>query len=255
MGGARPAERSLSDRRLFAPELGTPAAELVLTAESARHAHVLRLGEGDEVELFDGRGRSCAARIVSLSRSSLRCAPVGEVRFEERGPEVVLVQCVPKGGKLDEIVRMTTELGVSEIRLSISTRCVSRADEERSVSKVERLSRIAIEAARQSEQAYVPEIVPAQPLSAVLARAPAGALKLACVERSDREWPDISGAGPVWVVVGPEGGMDAQDLVYLEAAGFVSVGLGRSILRTETAAVVGVALVLDRFLDRLRQRR
>jgi len=255
MDSSRPAERSLSDRRLFAPDLATSGADIALAAEAAKHAQVLRLGEGAEVELFDGRGHTCVARITSVSRHALRCAPIEAVRFEERGPEVVLVQCVPKGGKLDEIVRMTTELGVSAIRLAVSKRCVSRADEERSANKVERLSRIAIEAARQSEQAYVPEIVPAQPLSVVLASAPENALKLACVERSDRAWPAVSGAGPVWVVVGPEGGMDADDLAYLEAAGFMSVGLGRSILRTETAAVVGVALVQDRYHDRLRQRR
>lgn len=254
MDSSRAAEKGLSDRRLFVPDLALRTAEsgdLSLSSEAAKHAQVLRLVAGAEIELFDGQGHTCAARIVSVSRVGVTCALLGAVRTIERGPRVVLVQCLPKGGKLDDIVRMTTELGVTDIRLAVSSRCVSRGAEERSAAKIERLTRIAIEASRQSEQAFVPHISPAQDLEAVLTQAPADALKLACIERTDAAFSELPGTGDVWVLVGPEGGLSAEDLTVIDRAGFVSVGLGRSILRTETAAVVGVSLVLDR----LRRRR
>ncbi len=254
MGSARPTEKSLSDRRLFAPDLAAHGAlgeEITLPSEAAKHVHVLRLAVGDEIELFDGRGHTRGARLVSVSRVGATCVLLGALCTAEPGPAVVLVQCLPKGGKLDDIVRMTTELGVTDIRLAVSSRCVSRGADERNAAKIERLTRIAIEAARQSEQAFVPTISPARDLEAVLADAPASAIKLACLERSDAPFAELPGTDAVWVVVGPEGGLSAEDLTVIDGAGFVPVGLGRSILRTETAAVVGVSLVLDR----LRRRR
>lgn len=251
MDSSRAAQASLSDRRFFVAELVGAGQELTLSSEAAKHAQVLRLLAGDEIELFDGLGHTILARILSVSRGSLVCERVGALQTARRERDVVLVQCVPKGTKLDDIVRMTTELGVSEIRLAISERCVSRVDEERGASKGERLSRIAIEAARQSEQAFVPKVWPAKSLAAVLAEAPVGATKLVCLERGEAAFAELGVDGAVWVTVGPEGGFSPNDVALLSAAGFQATGLGRSILRTETAAVVGVALVLDR----LRQRR
>ena len=167
-------------------------------------------------------------------------------RHTERSARVVLVQCLPKAGKLDDIVRMTTELGVSAIALAVSEYCVGRRggnDEHRA----ERLERIAIEAARQSEQAYVPEIVPPRPLADVLAGVPDHAYRAAFVERTDRPLPLHLEARELWLVIGPEGGLSPTDRDLLRRANFISAALGRSILRTETAAVVGVALALERF--------
>ncbi len=251
MDSAHAQKKALSDRRLFVPQLSDADCEILLPVEAAKHALVLRLVAGDEVVLFDGQGRTCAARISSLSRAALRCVLLGPMRRWEPGPSVVLVQCVPKAGKLDDIVRMTTELGVAEIRLAVSERCVSRGHDGRGAHKVDRLARIAIEAARQSEQAFVPPIVAAEPLRDVLASAPRDALRLACVERHGQPLGPLQGKGAVWVAVGPEGGFGPTDREELDAAGCVPVGFGSAILRTETAAVVGVVLVLDR----LRQRR
>ncbi len=251
MDSSRAAEKNLSDRRIYAPDLMAVPTALMLSAEAVKHVQVLRLTQGDEVELFDGQGHTCAARLVSVSRSGVTCERVGQVHVSERGPRVVLVQCLPKGSKLDDIVRMTTELGVSDIKLAVSSRCVSRGADERNAAKIERLTRIAIEAARQSEQAFVPTIAAAASLASVLSESPKGATKVACVERSDVPFPELTETGEVWVLVGPEGGLSAEDLTVIEREDFARAGLGRSILRTETASVVGVALVLDR----LRRRR
>lgn len=232
-------------RRLFARELPAPGVELTLDAEAAQHARVLRVADGDDVCLFDGRGQSVLAKVVQSAKGVLRCVASEPWRMAPRGPRVVLVQCLPKAGKLDDIVRMTTELGVSEIALAVSEYCVARPAREE--HKLERLERIASEALRQSEGAYLPQILAPRPLAEVLARAPASAYRAVCLERSSEPLPAQLQGDELWLAIGPEGGFSPTDRDSFARAGFVSSALGRSILRTETAAVVGVALALERF--------
>ena len=242
MDRADPEEAGLGARRLYCADLA--GASLDLDEAAVQHARVLRLAPGDLVELFDGRGGRVSARIEQLARQRLRCAAAGPVVLEPRGARLVLVQSVVKGKRLDDIVRMTTELGVSAIQLAISERCVVQRS-ARDEHKVERLARIAIEAARQSEQAYVPEIVEPAPLSEVLARSPATAQCRVLLERSEGGFELDPGAAELWLAVGPEGGFSFRDREILSGAKYQSAGLGRAILRTETAAVVGVALGLS----------
>jgi 16S rRNA (uracil1498-N3)-methyltransferase len=232
-------------RRLFCAALSdAPGAPIELGEEAVRHARVLRLAVGDALHLFDGRGATLPVRIEALARGGLRCVATGSLMRVPRGPEVVLVQCLVKGRKLDDIVRMTTELGVAAIHLALSERCVVQRT-ERDAHKAARLLRIAGEAARQAEQPYLPDITEPAPLEQVLARAPAGAARLALTERSDADFPQLWPAASAWLVVGPEGGLSSSDREILSHGKFVPAGLGRAILRTETAAVVGVALGLN----------
>jgi 16S rRNA (uracil1498-N3)-methyltransferase len=243
---ARPDPEGLNPRRLYCAVLPGSDERCELGAEAAQHAHVLRLGPGDELALFDGQGGSVVARIAELGRRSLVCVVSGPRVQAERGPRLVLVQCVPRGAKLDEIVRMTTEIGVSAIHLALSERVIAKAASERAEHKLERLSRIAIEAARQAEQAYLPDMTAPRPLAEVLREAPAGAYRCALLERSASPLPAALPAEEAWILVGPEGGFSERDRGEIASAGFAGVSLGRSILRTETAAVVGVALLADR---------
>jgi 16S rRNA (uracil1498-N3)-methyltransferase len=210
----------------------------------------LRLAPGDEVELFDGRGGHVRARLVQLGKRSGQCETLRPVEWLPPGPRLVLVQCQPKGTKFDDIIRMTTEIGVSAIHVALSERCVARSSGERGDTKLERWTRIAREAARQSEQAYVPEILAPAPLSQVLERAPREAFKAALLERSGEPLPERVSAPEMWLAVGPEGGFSDADRTLLTRNGFISAALGRAILRTETAAVVGVTLGLERLGSR-----
>jgi 16S rRNA (uracil1498-N3)-methyltransferase len=233
----------LSARRFFAAELPGQPGELTLDAVAQGHLRVLRLKGGDQVTLFDGRGGSVAAEIVDAKRGTARTlGPLAQVAAR---PFVGLVLCVPKAHKIDDIVRMTSELGVSAIWLALSERSPARPKEDRDAHKLERLGRVAIEAARQSEQAYLPELRAPQPLARVLAELPSGPARIALVERSDARFAPPEGAHGLWLLVGPEGGLSHRDRGELDAAGFVPGGLGPSILRTETAAVVGVGLARD----------
>jgi 16S rRNA (uracil1498-N3)-methyltransferase len=241
-------EEELSVRRLFSAQLAAGAGQsLPLDAEAAAHARVLRLAPGDALELFDGQGGRQRARLTALDKRGGQCLTLCPREQAVAGPRVILVQCQPKGTKLDDIVRMTTEIGVSAIHVALSERCVARSDGSRADPKAERWRRIAREAARQSERSYVPEIMSPAPLAEVLARAPAGAFRAALMERSGGALPRDITASELWLAVGPEGGFSSGDRALLTRASFLSVGLGSAILRTETAAVVGVALGLERF--------
>jgi 16S rRNA (uracil1498-N3)-methyltransferase len=248
MGRVDVEEDELNVRRLFSAHLEAGVGGAIqLDADAVAHARVLRLVAGDELELFDGRGGRQRVRLTRLDKRDGQCVPLGVPERFAAGPRVILVQCQPKGTKLDDIVRMTTEIGVSAIHVAISERCVARSEGARADPKAERWRRIAREAARQSERFYVPEIMSPAPLSEVLGRAPDDSFRAALMERSGTPLPRDIAAPELWLAVGPEGGFSSGDRDLLTRAGFLSAGLGSAILRTETAAVVGVALGLERF--------
>ncbi len=229
-------------RRLFARALPASGGEVRLDPTAARHAKVLRLAVGDAVVLFDGAGREAQGCVEALD-GELVCR-VGPLRVATRaGPAIVLCQCLPKGGKLDDIVRASTELGVRAVHLVTSERTVPRPDEPRAQKRLERLAAVAREAARQSGRADVPDLIAPAPLAEVLARAPEDATRLAFAPEGERALESVAAAPAAWVLVGPEGGLAQGELELARAAGFAVLGLGPTVLRVETAAVVALALV------------
>ncbi len=231
-------------RRLPVDALPVAGGEVTLDAAAARHARVLRLGVGDAVVLFDGRGSEAEGRIARIEEAACTCQ-VGPPRARPaEGPTIVLCQCLPKGGKLEDIVRATTELGVSQVHLVASERSVPRLDEGRAEKKLERLRRVAQEAARQSGRSQVPDLFAPAPLAEVVSRAPAEAARAALVPWGSTpvERALASGAAVGWLLVGPEGGLAPGEVELAEGAGFVPAGLGPTVLRVETAGPVAVAL-------------
>jgi 16S rRNA (uracil1498-N3)-methyltransferase len=232
-------------RRLYCAELPAAGGALSLGATEARHAKVLRLSAGDPLELFDARGGVAEATVARTGRGALSCEAGPRRAVDAPSRRLHLVVGLPKGGKLDVMVRMLTELGVSGIHLAQCVRSVPRpADHD---ARLQRLQRVAIEACGQSGQAHAPALHALSPLGEAAGRAPQDAGRLVFWEQGGAALP----AGPatqaeLWAVTGPEGGLDASEVAVLEALGYTAVGLGRAILRAETAAVVAAALLLDR---------
>lgn len=231
---------------MFVGRLPEWGGVVTLDGATSRHVSVLRLREGEKVRLFDGAGYEAEGRILSIAAGSVSCEVALPEAKPERGPRVVLVQALPKGPKLESIVRMATEIGVAEIHLAVSGRCVSQPDEKRATKRAERLERIAVEAARQAGRTHVPEIVPAADLIDVAGRAPSDAWRAVLWEGGGAPFEAPADARSAWIVVGPEGGLAPAEVDALASAGFSAVNLGPSILRVETAAPVAVALALDR---------
>lgn len=225
-------------RRLWCAPL-PDAGEAALPTATARHAHVLRLSPGDAVVLFDGAGREADAVLLEEGR----CRVEATRTVQGPRPRVVLCQALPKGTKLDAIVRAVTELGVSAVHLVDAERSVAKLDEARAAKRLDRLARVAREAARQAGRADVPELVPPAPLAEVLARVPEGAARVVTVVGAE---PGGALSGDeVWVLVGPEGGLSEAEVEAAREAGFSSRGLGPFTLRVETAAPVACALARE----------
>jgi 16S rRNA (uracil1498-N3)-methyltransferase len=234
-------------RRLFAPELPSGGGAVALPVESARHAHVLRLAAGDRVTLFDGRSGEAAATITAFARDALTCEAAARVAIAPPSPALHVVLGLPKGGKLEDITRMLTELGASALHVALTERSVPRPKD--GAARIARLQRVAVQACAQSGQASAPELHAPAPLLEIAARAPDDALRLVFWERGGAQLDALLASGAtrdVWAVIGPEGGLSSAEVDALDARGFVRVGLGRALLRVETAAPVIAALLLDR---------
>jgi 16S rRNA (uracil1498-N3)-methyltransferase len=231
-----------------------PVAGMVLSlSEGDLHhlSHVLRLVPGDRVVVVDPQGAEAEASLVEVSPVLVR-ADVEEPALRPPRPRVVLALAVSRRERMEFAIQKTTELGVSEIWPLLTERCVVRLDEERTGRRAERWRRIAEEAAKQSQRADVPLV--REPMSVGEFAAEAGRFEIVLVpwEETSSEGLGIGAAledggatarTSVAVVVGPEGGLAESEVAALEAAGGVIVTLGDTILRTETAAIVAVALL------------
>lgn len=228
-------------RRFFVHPLET--GSITLSQEAAHHAKVLRLRAGDEIVLFDGRDSEAVAIIESSE--PLRCRVESIESRASRDAPVVLIQGLPKGPALEEVIRSTTEAGVSAIHLAHTAHAVPRTKADRLDAKMERWQRIAQEAARQSERADVPPIVGPAGLLEVAERAPESATRLICSPRDGERFSSIERKTEVWAVVGPEGGLSESEETQLLASGWQRVRLATPILRVETAAPVVIAMLRD----------
>lgn len=218
--------------RVFVPKI-TP--EVSLTGAEAHHlVNVLRVGPGREVIVFDGSGLEAAARVQRVEGGvvTLVAGPPEPAR-REPPLEISLLVALLKGDKLADVVRAGSELGVSRFVPLVTERSVPR---EMGRAKLERLRRIAVEAAKQSGRtrpALVEEPRGLADLEAVsfgLLADPRAGTPLSAVS-----WPE---AGAVALVSGPEGGFTTSEVEHLVGLGYGPVYLGPRILRAETAPLV-----------------
>lgn len=237
----------------------SPDFVLRLTPEDAKHARVLRLAPGEHIAVVDASRDYFECEVVSVSdgvvvRVAQKIAPP-----DSHTPHVVLVQGVAKGDKMDDIVRHATELGIAEFLPLVSSRCIVKLDAKKAASRTNRWRSIARSACMQCGRLDMPEIhSPASVKEAVGLLADATAV-LVCweecpststiahalrqaIEESSIPMQDAR----VAVVVGPEGGLGADEVqAFTDGCKRAwPVTLGPTILRTETAGIVAPALVL-----------
>ncbi len=208
---------------------------------TAAQAHylgaVMRRSAGDRVRLFNGRDGEWDAPITALSRGKAAFMVENLVRPQTEGADIRLMFAVLKRDTTDMVVQKATELGVSAL-LPVFTERTNAAR-----INADRLHAIAVEAAEQSERLTVPMLYPACPLPQALAAWPADRPLFVAMERADAV-PLAPSPGPAGLLIGPEGGLGPRDRALLERCGFARpVSLGPLILRAETAAIVGLALL------------
>ena len=242
----------MTARRLHVASLPPDGGPIVLDEAASRHVRVLRLRPGDRLELFDGLGRSAKARIESIGES-VTCQSEPPRLTGVRHATLVLVLGLPKGSKLDECIRMATELGVHEVALMQAERSVPRWDETRAQAKLDRLTRIAVEAAAQCERADVPRIHGPRSCGELLGAFPPEARGVIFGARAEAFLEFGAIPEQVWCAVGPEGGFSDTELASFETAGFVLASLGPNILRVDTAVAAALTVIRDR-VERLQPR-
>ncbi|HEY0004653.1 MAG TPA: 16S rRNA (uracil(1498)-N(3))-methyltransferase [Pyrinomonadaceae bacterium] len=251
----------MSRRRFYAPRGAFAADErtVSLAAEEARHLRdVLRLRRGEEVFVFDGEGREFRCEIEEYGRDGARLSVHEEVApaRPESPLRLTLALALLKGEKFDLVVQKATELGVRRIQ-PVETKLadVRLRDEQDAMKRTARWQRIALEAAKQSGRARLPEmLVPTSFTELVQSAASDGESRLMFSERDGVSLIEAAGRldgipESMTALVGSEGGWTDEEIKEALDAGWSIITLGGRVLRAETAAIIVTALLQHLFGD------
>jgi 16S rRNA (uracil1498-N3)-methyltransferase len=232
-----------------------------LPRETGAHlAKVLRARSGDEVVLFNGDGREFTGAVEKVQGSRVS-ASIGAARnIDRESPfQLTLVQCVPRGDRMDFIVQKATELGVVRIIPVLSRRSVVRLDENQAASKQAHWRGVAVSACEQCGRNRLPSVAAPRPLLNYL-----GALGHATADESLRlvlepepeqgtarstDVASLQAVSRAEIAIGPEGGFAPEELEAFDLSAFSRLALGPRVLRTETAAIAAIVVLQARFGD------
>ena len=226
-----------------------------LSTEEGQHVRrVLRMRAGESVELLDG-ARLFSGVLESVEDNGVTVRAIEELPTPETAVRLILAQGLPKADKLELISQKATELGAYELWPVETARSVTHWDRKQETGKRERLGRIALEAAKQSGRAHVPQIAPLCGMDELIGRLKDVPLVLVAWEDARelrisetlaryRQAHDDALPSHIALIIGPEGGLGADEVARLTAAGAMAVTLGKRILRTETAGLCGLSALL-----------
>lgn len=212
--------------------------------------NVLRMKEGDRL-LVSYEGKSNLCEISSFVDDTVVLNIVTEdFNSTELSVDISLFQGLPKSDKFELIIQKTVELGVKEIYPVEMKNCVVKLDDKKKVSKVSRWQSISEAAAKQSKRNIIPNINNVISLKSIIEITKDYDMLLVPYENEDsmkstaNVLKDIKAGMKVGIVIGPEGGFDQKEIDYLVGGGAVTISLGKRILRTETAAITAVGMIM-----------
>lgn len=215
---------------------------------------VLRISENEKIEivslkkLYYGNVKVCCEYILVYNLEYID-------ENTESSIDIHLLQCVVKGEKIDFIVQKAVELGVHDITLVNSKRCVAKFDEKKQIKKIERFQKISYEAAKQSKRMLIPKIKGIIDIKEVVEFAKNNIVLVAYEEDKNISLKDTinkikkeNNNSEIYILIGPEGGFDKEEIDYLINNGVYSVGLGARILRAETAGLCLISILQYEFM-------
>jgi len=242
-------------RFYISPENWDPGALGLVGAEAHHARDVLRMGVGDKVVIFNGHGREITAEIVDLGANEIRLRKLHEAETPALQCRLVLGQAIPKGKNMDLIVQKAVELGAAEIVPIISDRTIVQIDPKSAAAKQSKWQQIAIEAAKQCGQNWLPHVHTPKKLSELfsgtfdqgfdlqlIGSLQPGAQHLRKV-LSDYSSEHQRAPRTILMLVGPEGDFTPAELALARRHGCRPITLGPIILRVETAAMYCLSIL------------
>lgn len=229
--------------RFFLEKMNTETP--VITGSDAKHiGFSLRMKPGELLTVCaEGRDYKCSinkitedAVFLDILESSL-CAA-------EPSIELTLYQAVPKLDKLETIIQKSVELGASRIVPVLTRRCISRPKDF--AKKLERLNKIALEAAKQSGRGIIPEVMPIIDFKTAVSQMSETECPIMLYEEGGVRFSELKTEGKksFSLLIGSEGGFDPEEAEYAEKAGINTVWLGERILRCETAPLTAISILM-----------
>jgi len=223
---------------------------LTLAGDEAHHCReVLRVEAGGKLVVFNGLGHEATAEIATVAKERVELRVLQHFKAPRLGVQIELGQAIPKGKNMDLIVEKATELGAAAVIPLLSERTVVQLDAAEGARKREKWQRVAIEAAKQCGQNWLPEIAAPAPIKTFFETARYDLMLIASLQPGARHLKEVlaevgfpagrAAANPqrVLVLVGPEGDFTPAEINLAKTAGCRPMTLGPIILRTETAAI------------------
>lgn len=232
--------------RFHCPSLLQPGHIVSLPPNIATHAiRVLRLQAGDAVVLFNGDGMDYACRLATIGKKEATAEVLAAHAVNREPPlEITLAQAISSGDRMDFTIQKAVELGIGAIQPIASQRSVVKLAHDRADKRREHWQNVAISACEQSGRAVVPTVAAPLTLPNWLAGLPPHAARITLSPTAKDCLHTLpQPTGPICLLIGPEGGLTADEIGLAATHGFISVRMGPRILRTETAALTALSAI------------
>jgi 16S rRNA (uracil1498-N3)-methyltransferase len=237
--------------RIYSTEILESKKSIQLPEDNLKYLKaVMRLKPGGKIIVFDGYGSEFEAIIEDFSVNGIGVKLGKQIPRENKKIKISLAQALPKATKMDLIVKSAAELGVDLIIPFTAARSVSRIDTDRAAQKIKRWQKIAMEASRASRSGTITEVENIASLESAIKFADDRSAKMIFWEEEEKTAiknaltdKSLDACKNYFIIVGPEGGFSKDEITMAKKAGFKSVGLGRQILKVETAAAAIISII------------
>ena len=224
----------------------------VITGSDVNHiSRVLRMAPGEELSLSDGEGTNYYCAITEISRDEVRLKVIGSwPSFSELPVRIYLYQGLPKAGKMDTIIQKAVELGVYKIIPVQTARSVAKIEEKKEAKKQTRWQSISESAAKQAGRAIIPEVGSSLSFEEAINACKAHDAVLIPYEKAEgmeqarQLVRSLHGCREIGILIGPEGGFEESEVALAQSAGAHTMSLGHRILRTETAGMMVLSIIM-----------
>jgi 16S rRNA (uracil1498-N3)-methyltransferase len=223
-------------KSVYLPDPAVDNDVIEIAGEEHHHLVVTRAAPGEKVEVFDGRGKVWACAVMAVGKRATSLKVEGSSTIPQPSIELILGQALIRPAAFESALEKAVEVGVTRIIPFVASRSNVK------LSRSDRWQRVIVEAAKQSKHFYLPVVNEPVPFQTILGVSAASRILFA-EQGGRRPLKSCLQGSPVLYLIGPEGGWTDDELESANRAGFRAVSLRSGILRSETAALVGAALI------------